>query len=277
MERIGMARWSLVVLAGTMCLALAVATAAAGDGEPWSAWSSVPEGQTVNLGDPDLAPDAYGATVNMDYISAEEFTIAYTNIGSSWPYRKTTAGYWTSSTGVELEAAVEVPAGALITGMRILYFDDSADYELYVALLRADTTLTDRTETLMQSWSSDGYPGLAQAFVDVSPDHTVVRRYPVLTDWGYRSYYIYAILQPTTSLQLRGVCVFWTRQISLPPHTATFNDVPVSHSFFRHIEALAASGITSGCGGGNYCPDAPLTRGQMAVFLAKGLGLHWPY
>ena len=27
---------------------------------------------------------------------------------------------------------------------------------------------------------------------------------------------------------------------------------------------------------GNYCPDAPLTRGQMAVFLSKALGLHWP-
>jgi hypothetical protein len=35
-----------------------------------------------------------------------------------------------------------------------------------------------------------------------------------------------------------------------------------------------ASGITAGCGGGNYCPDAP-TRRQMAIFLAKALGLHW--
>jgi hypothetical protein len=34
--------------------------------------------------------------------------------------------------------------------------------------------------------------------------------------------------------------------------------------------------VTGGCGNGNYCPDAPLTRGQMAVFLAKALGLHWP-
>jgi hypothetical protein len=25
-----------------------------------------------------------------------------------------------------------------------------------------------------------------------------------------------------------------------------------------------------------YCPDAPLTRGKMAVFLAKALGLDWP-
>jgi hypothetical protein len=34
-------------------------------------------------------------------------------------------------------------------------------------------------------------------------------------------------------------------------------------------------GSRSGCGGGNFCPDAAVTRGQMAVFLAKALGLHW--
>jgi hypothetical protein len=33
--------------------------------------------------------------------------------------------------------------------------------------------------------------------------------------------------------------------------------------------------FTAGCGGGNYCPDAPLTRGQMAAFLSKALGLHF--
>ena len=42
------------------------------------------------------------------------------------------------------------------------------------------------------------------------------------------------------------------------------------------ILPFAKSGITGGCGAGNYCPNQPLTRGQMAVFLAKGLGLSWP-
>jgi hypothetical protein len=27
---------------------------------------------------------------------------------------------------------------------------------------------------------------------------------------------------------------------------------------------------------GNFCPDGPLTRGQMAVFLSKALGLQFP-
>jgi hypothetical protein len=57
---------------------------------------------------------------------------------------------------------------------------------------------------------------------------------------------------------------------------SSFGDVPPSHPFFRFIEAFAAAGITSGCGGGNFCPERNVTRGEMAVFLARALGLHFP-
>ncbi len=70
--------------------------------------------------------------------------------------------------------------------------------------------------------------------------------------------------------------VWWRRVVSPPPGSPTFNDVPGDHPFYQYVEALAASGITAGCGNGNYCPNNPVTRGQMAVFLAKALGLHWP-
>jgi S-layer homology domain len=64
-------------------------------------------------------------------------------------------------------------------------------------------------------------------------------------------------------------------QVSPAPGVATFNDVPTNHPFFQYIEALSASGITAGCQASPplYCPDATVTRGQMAVFLAKALGL----
>ena len=75
-----------------------------------------------------------------------------------------------------------------------------------------------------------------------------------------------------------GVIIGYVLQVSPPPGSPSFNDVPASHPFFQFIEALKASGITGGCQASPplYCPDAPLTRGQMAVFLAKGLGLQWP-
>ena len=78
------------------------------------------------------------------------------------------------------------------------------------------------------------------------------------------------------TLGLGGVRIVWHRQVTPPPASPTFLDVPASNTFFAYIEALAASEITGGCGVGNYCPNSPLTRGQMAVFLAKALGLQWP-
>ena len=55
-----------------------------------------------------------------------------------------------------------------------------------------------------------------------------------------------------------------------PPATGTvFADVPASAFAAAWIEALAAGGVTGGCGGNNYCPNAPVSRAQMAVLLLK--------
>jgi hypothetical protein len=59
-----------------------------------------------------------------------------------------------------------------------------------------------------------------------------------------------------------------------PPCVApAFGDVPCSSPFARWVNELVARGITGGCGGGNYCPLAPVTRGQMSVFLTLTFGL----
>jgi hypothetical protein len=82
---------------------------------------------------------------------------------------------------------------------------------------------------------------------------------------------------PTNATRFTSVRVFYRLQVSAAPATASFpNDVPTTHPFFRFVEALAAAGITGGCGPGSYCPDSPVTRGQMAVFVATTLGLHFP-
>ena len=51
---------------------------------------------------------------------------------------------------------------------------------------------------------------------------------------------------------------------------ADFGDVPGSQQFYTYITKLVSNQITVGCGAGNYCPDANVTRQQMAVFLLKG-------
>jgi hypothetical protein len=61
-----------------------------------------------------------------------------------------------------------------------------------------------------------------------------------------------------------------------PPCTGRFPDVACPSTFANWIEQLAADGITTGCGGGNYCPTSNNTRGQMATFVVKTFGLWSP-
>lgn len=62
----------------------------------------------------------------------------------------------------------------------------------------------------------------------------------------------------------------------LPPACSTplFNDVPCASVYSRFVNELFRRGVTSGCGGGNYCPSDPVSREQMAVFLAATFSLH---
>ncbi|MBZ5535413.1 MAG: S-layer homology domain-containing protein [Acidobacteriia bacterium] len=95
------------------------------------------------------------------------------------------------------------------------------------------------------------------------------------------SYYVLAILDrstidPSQFEKIYNLHFLYKLQVSPAPAVASFTDVPTNHPFFKWVEALKGSGITAGCGGGNFCPDSPVTRAQMAVFLSVALGLSWP-
>jgi hypothetical protein len=49
----------------------------------------------------------------------------------------------------------------------------------------------------------------------------------------------------------------------------SFSDVPNSHTFHSHIAAVKDAGVTSGCTATTFCPEAFVTRGQMAAFLNR--------
>ncbi|RPJ60729.1 MAG: hypothetical protein EHM23_09385 [Acidobacteria bacterium] len=57
--------------------------------------------------------------------------------------------------------------------------------------------------------------------------------------------------------------------VTVTPHT--FSDVPTDHIFYSFVEKILARSITAGCAIGAFCPDGPVTRAQMAVFLEKGM------
>jgi hypothetical protein len=50
-----------------------------------------------------------------------------------------------------------------------------------------------------------------------------------------------------------------------------FTDVPADHTFHDDIGALYGARITAGCSPTTFCPDAPVTRGQMAAFLNRAI------
>ena len=168
-------------------------------------------------------------------------------------------------------APVNLEAGARITRFECDFFDDSA-FSVSAALLRNEGTGTAPASDVPLSTltsTGTGYQTSGQSLA-----HTVQTRQGPARIF----YWVHVQMQAgDLNLMFRGCRIVWNRQVSPAPAVASFGDVPAGHPQFRFVEALAASGITGGCGGGNYCPDAPLTRGQMAVFLATALGLHFPF
>ncbi len=85
----------------------------------------------------------------------------------------------------------------------------------------------------------------------------------------------YCPAAPTTREQM-AVFVLRTLDPTLNPPacgTPVFGDVPASSPFCKWIEELVRRNVVTGCGGGNYCPTAAVTREQMSVFLTVTFGL----
>jgi hypothetical protein len=187
---------------------------------------------------------------------------------------------WAQGSQSHLWAPLDLADGALLTGLDLYYYDPSATANIGIYLcryFRSYSTGGNPGFECLAAFISAGTPGYATAVLNVPPQYQTIRHTADINSDGVPEaieYFVNVSTDAGTSIV--AVRPFWKRQISPAPATATFLDVPTSHPFFRFVEALRASGITGGCGGGQYCPDAPLTRGQMAVFLSTALGLHWP-
>ncbi len=166
--------------------------------------------------------------------------------------------------GMHYYATLDIPAGAVI------------DY------IGVNTSTTTNAVLGFTLWFRDQLGGKANLASFSLPAHGFQTDYAgplgILVPGNLDRAFVLDVEQaPSLDWQYFGyVEVWWRLVVSDPPATPTFGDVPASHQFYQFIEALAKSGITGGCGGGNYCPESPLTRGQMAAFLSKALGLHWP-
>src|SRR5262245_9551809 len=169
------------------------------------------------------------------------------------------------------DASLDLPAGAQLVGLELEGCDTNVAQHVTAYLFRHASPSGSNFQLGSVTTGDPGTPGCA--FFG-GPANLPAGQF---VDNANNNYFVRAELSATDSTtSLGAVRVYYKLRVSPGPATATFADVPTSAGIFRFVEALVAAGITGGCGGGNYCPDTPVTRGQMAVFLSSALGLHFP-
>ena len=81
---------------------------------------------------------------------------------------------------------------------------------------------------------------------------------------------------PDSAVTRAQMAAFLVRALALPATSIDFFIDDAGSVFEGDINRLAAAGVTNGCNpsGSNtrFCPDTPLTRAQMAAFLARAMG-----
>jgi hypothetical protein len=212
-------------------------------------------------------PQAWGTTAQtIHQITASGCSPAFSDtlLQEQNGYRYKTAG-----TGV-VDCSLNLPTGAIVDRYEVLVHDSSDAGNVVTVFTQC---VSPNIMTGCTGWGTANSTGTAAtpSTVYIGGDvNLVVNKFT-------EAYEVRIVLNDIFQANMfRQVNVYYRLQVSPAPGAAAFFDVAVAHPYFRFIEALAAAGITSGCGAGNYCPDRNVTRGEMAVFLAKALGLHFP-
>jgi len=193
--------------------------------------------------------------------------------------------HWQDNSASEIGFIVErhAPAGLFAqiarVGANVTSYQDTA-------VVRA-TTYTYRVRAWNANGQSEGSnEALASTprFNDVLPSSGFFRYIEAIVREGISSGCSTnpPLFCPNSPVTRGQMAVFLCRAAGWDPlyrDVPTFTDVPKSNPQYGYIERLFQQGVTGGCSvmGPQYCPNAPVTRGQMAVFLcrAKGLGPYY--
>ncbi len=217
-------------------------------------------------------PEAFGtASLTMVQVPASQcFALAGTdpvmNGNTQFMYSSPASGVW--------DCHPNLPTGSKLVRIEAVTYDASDTGEVNMNVIRCQSL--DPNDGCLQSGLAATAGTAASPFQgrlvgDISST-------PILVDKTAELAFVRVYLTAGgADLQFREVDFFYQLQVSTPaPGTQTFGDVPPTFLYYKGIEAFAASGITGGCGNGNFCPNQTVTRGEIATFFARALGLHFP-
>ena len=178
-----------------------------------------------------------------------------------------------TSLATDFMAQLKLPSGARVTRMIAYGFDGSLidDTDVYLDQV-CFGGVNNGSGTAPQVHITSGFTGGTYAVASETSDLVIDNSDCVYVVRAQTS----DTLLCSAANRLSAVAIKWKRQVSPDLPYSTFIDVPPGAPFHASIEALVASGITAGCGNDKFCPQNPVTRGQMAAFLSRALGLHWP-
>lgn len=242
----------------------------------------------LHLGVPPSSAEQFGGAPIKTVVPSQSF-VPITNVSV---YQSTVTGYHFTTQGpIFLWAPLEVPIGASVQEVCLEVFDNNDATSVAFIVVGAEagsaTNPTPAIAAIADAQTPAGGTGPGYVSICAVPNTGFSFPFTVRTKGNLDAvgtdttlHYYLIVLLPTA----RGVddvmagpaVVRWGRVVTAPPVTPTFSDVPTTHIFRKWIEALAVSGITGGCASGIYCPNDPITRGQMAVFIAEALGLYYP-
>jgi hypothetical protein len=130
---------------------------------------------------------------------------------------------------------------------------------------------------ILQAFNASGGPGSVNVlgpngcnWTAVSNDPTIVTITSGASGFGNGTVTFSVAANSNTTNRQGTITV--AGQIYTVLEGAAFLDVPSNNPFYNEIGTLSAYGVTVGCGNGNYCPNDPVLREQMAAFIIRALG-----
>jgi hypothetical protein len=244
-----------LTLASLAAALLATTSAIAQNAPPSIAVQSIPVNvaaaaatDSPNYGTTLLTYEQVPAVAFTPYVSGSVYSLLAVNSGQAL---RTSA-----NPGQYFGAPVHIPSGALVKYLELDACDDTGS----TGYVQASIIQSDRLGNVTGAAPFILSDGTGCKFL--SEDVTALG---FVADNLTKRYWLAAFISAADGFKvgLASMVVGYQLQVSPAPAVASF------------VEALGASGITGGCGGGNFCPNNPVTRGQMAVFLSKALGLQF--